>query len=66
MAQSKYVGRHRFGHPGLIYWREMMTRAGQRKPRRWFGRKVAPSRHGGVVVPLPIAAPSYGPSTRAA
>ena len=66
MARMKYVGRHRHGHPGLVHWREMMTRAGQRRPRRWFGR-VAPARHDGNVIPLPVSATArYGPAARAA
>ena len=67
MARMRYVGRHRRGHPGLVHWREMMTRAGQRKPRRWFGRRVARSRHGATVIPLPAAGGAhYASATRAA
>ena len=67
MARTSYLGRHRLGHPGLVHWREMMTRAGQRKPRRWFGRRVTPTHHGGTVLPMPRpSSPQYGPATRAA
>jgi len=67
MARTNYQGRHRFGHPGLVYCRELMTRAGQRKPKRWFGWRISPAKHGATVIPMPMPASSqYSPATRAA
>ncbi len=67
ISAPDYAGRHRFGHPGLVYCRALLTRAGLRRSRRWFGLKVIPVRHGVGAVSVPVrASGTYQPTTRAA
>jgi len=67
VSAPPYAGRHRFGHPGLVYCRAVLTRAGLRRTRRWFGLRFVPARHGGrSAVTSARPAASYSPSTRPA
>ncbi|MEP6853271.1 MAG: hypothetical protein ABJA87_11525 [bacterium] len=54
MARYGYVGRHRYGHPGLMHARELLVRGDQRRGHRWWRLRVLRAKHGGTVIPLPV------------